>query len=101
MGLYDIPVFIDMIRSKSKSGEKVIYLGHSMGTTISYIYASMRREHAQQNIKAIISVAPIAFMNIQNIRIAVKPLTSIVDELHVRVKPLYKRKNLLISPWLF
>lgn len=83
MGLYDIPAFIDLIRSKSKSSEKVILLGHSMGTSISYIYASIRRDHADKHLKAIISVAPIAYM--RNFRTSVKPIALFTYQIDVLI----------------
>ncbi|XP_049823891.1 gastric triacylglycerol lipase-like [Aethina tumida] len=59
----DIPAIIDTIANVSGQPGKLIYVGHSMGTTISYIYASVNRTHCKNNVKAIISLAPIAKLN--------------------------------------
>ncbi|XP_019879730.1 gastric triacylglycerol lipase [Aethina tumida] len=59
----DIPAIIDTIANVSGQPGKLIYVGHSMGTTISYIYASVNRTHCKNNVKAIISLAPIANLN--------------------------------------
>ncbi|KAL1461765.1 hypothetical protein WDU94_013637 [Cyamophila willieti] len=60
MGLYDAPASIDFILKKTNQ-DKVTYIGHSMGTTIFYIMASMRPEY-NDKILAQFSLAPIAYL---------------------------------------
>ncbi|XP_050310870.1 uncharacterized protein LOC126746602 [Anthonomus grandis grandis] len=60
--IYDIPACIDVIAEKTGGRGDLIYIGHSMGTTISYIYSSLMSQHAEKNVKIIISLAPVAYM---------------------------------------
>ncbi|XP_044018722.1 lipase 3-like isoform X1 [Aphidius gifuensis] len=60
MGFYDLPAAITHV--KNISGQKIIYIGHSMGTTMSYIMASERPDVAK-NIRFMMSLAPVAFMS--------------------------------------
>ncbi|XP_044010367.1 lipase 1-like [Aphidius gifuensis] len=62
MAVYDLPAMID--HALEVSGQKnLFYIGHSMGTTMSYILLSMRPEY-NDKIKFSISLAPIAFWNV-------------------------------------
>jgi pimeloyl-ACP methyl ester carboxylesterase len=62
MGLYDHKAAIDYIRGQTE-GSKIIFLGHSMATTSGLIYASLRPEEAKENIKAMILLAPVAYVD--------------------------------------
>ncbi|KAL1497781.1 hypothetical protein ABEB36_008679 [Hypothenemus hampei] len=62
MAIYDLPACIDLIANRTGEKGNLIYVGHSMGTTVSYIYSSLMRKHAEENLKSIISLAPVAFM---------------------------------------
>ena len=62
MGIYDLPAALNFV-SKAKNNSKVIYIGHSMGTTMSYVFASERPELAEKLVSAIFSLAPIAYLN--------------------------------------
>lgn len=62
MAIYDLPACIDLIANRTGEKGNLIYVGHSMGTTISYIYSTLKRDHALENLKAIISLAPVAYM---------------------------------------
>lgn len=62
MAIYDLPACIDFIATRTGEKGNLIYVGHSMGTTISYIYSTVKRKHAEDNVKAIISLAPVAYM---------------------------------------
>jgi hypothetical protein len=44
-------------------GLKLFFLGHSMATTSGLIYASLRPEEAKENIKAMILLAPVAYVD--------------------------------------
>uniref|UniRef100_A0A8D9E787 Gastric triacylglycerol lipase n=1 Tax=Cacopsylla melanoneura TaxID=428564 RepID=A0A8D9E787_9HEMI len=60
MGVYDMPAFIDFILKKTNQ-DKVAYIGHSMGTTMFYVMASMRPEY-NEKILVQLSLAPIAYL---------------------------------------
>ncbi|KAL0127528.1 hypothetical protein PUN28_003064 [Cardiocondyla obscurior] len=60
MGVYDLPAMISYITNKT-SQQLYTYIGHSMGTTASYIMATERPEIARM-VRMIISLAPAAFL---------------------------------------
>lgn len=60
MGMYDIPASINYVYSQTN--RSMIYIGHSMGTTIFYIAASQFPEIASK-VEAMFSLAPVAFLN--------------------------------------
>ncbi|XP_076684092.1 lipase 3-like [Andrena cerasifolii] len=60
IGIYDLPAMIDHIREASKQ-EKILYVGHSQGTTAFFVMASERVEQ-QAKIKAMFALAPATFM---------------------------------------
>lgn len=61
MGIYDLPAIIDYITAYKKE-ETLLYVGHSMGTTMFYVMASERPEVAVK-VRAMFSLAPVAFVN--------------------------------------
>ena len=60
MGVYDLPAAITYITKLRNSS--LIYIGHSMGTTMFYVMAIERPDIAA-NVKVMFSIAPVAFMN--------------------------------------
>ncbi|CAH1971160.1 unnamed protein product [Acanthoscelides obtectus] len=63
LALYDMVAYIEYVAKVTNQKGNIIYIGHSMGTTISYIYASERRRHANEHLRGMISLAPVAFIN--------------------------------------
>ncbi|VEN54639.1 unnamed protein product [Callosobruchus maculatus] len=60
---YDLVAIVEYVANVTNQKGNTIYIGHSMGSTISYIYASERSQHAKEHLKGIISLAPVAFLN--------------------------------------
>nr|CAD7204041.1 unnamed protein product [Timema douglasi] len=60
-GVYDLPAMIDYVLSRTGQSN-LYYIGHSMGTTMFYVMASMRPEY-NAKIRAQFSLAPVAFMS--------------------------------------
>lgn len=61
IGIYDLPTMVDY--ALEQSGQKeTYYIGHSQGTTSFYVMSSMKPEY-NAKVKAMYSLAPIAFMN--------------------------------------
>ncbi|XP_046748746.1 lipase 3-like [Diprion similis] len=59
MAYYDLPAMIDY--ALDHTGQKsLIYIGHSMGTTASYILLSNRPEY-NKRLRLVVSLAPIAY----------------------------------------
>nr|CAH7724922.1 unnamed protein product [Callosobruchus chinensis] len=63
LALYDLVSIVEYVANVTSQKGNIIYVGHSMGSTISYIYASERSQHAKEHLKGIISLAPIAFLD--------------------------------------
>jgi pimeloyl-ACP methyl ester carboxylesterase len=61
MGTKDLPKVIDYIL-QTTGADQIFYVGHSQGTTISYVLCSERPEY-NSKIRAIFSLAPVAFMS--------------------------------------
>ncbi|KAL1110242.1 hypothetical protein AAG570_008319 [Ranatra chinensis] len=61
MGYYDLPAVIDYLLNVTRSSS-LYYVGHSMGTTMSYVLSSTRPEY-NLKIKHLFSLAPVAFMS--------------------------------------
>ncbi|XP_023311169.1 lipase 1-like [Anoplophora glabripennis] len=61
MGVYDLRETLNVVFKVTR--QKSIYIGYSMGSTISYVFASTYPEEAFQLLKGIISLAPVAYLN--------------------------------------
>ncbi|XP_063921728.1 gastric triacylglycerol lipase-like isoform X2 [Zophobas morio] len=61
MALYDIPAMLDFVAAKTQ--QQISYVGHSMGCTMALIYTSLMPQQAQTNLKSIVALAPVAFMD--------------------------------------
>ncbi|XP_015112844.1 lipase 3 [Diachasma alloeum] len=63
MSVYDLPAMIDY--TLKVSGEKAVhYVGHSMGTTMTYVLLSTMPEY-NEKIKLAVSLAPVALWKVQ------------------------------------
>ena len=60
MGIYDIPAVINYINSINKSGEKIIYFGHSQGTSLMFSGLTQKFDFYMKNIKLFVALAPVA-----------------------------------------
>lgn len=60
MGYYDLPAVVDAIINTTNKKE-IVYIGHSMGTTMFYVMASSRPEY-NPKIIASFSLAPVAYI---------------------------------------
>ena len=60
LGLYDIPAVINYIKKINKSGEKIIYFGHSQGTTLMFSGLTQKFQFYKDNLKLFVALAPVA-----------------------------------------
>ncbi|XP_071571688.1 lysosomal acid lipase/cholesteryl ester hydrolase [Temnothorax nylanderi] len=86
MGVYDLPAMISYI-TNTTSQPLHTYLGHSMGTTASYVMAAERPEIAQM-VRMIISLSPVAFL--KHIRSPIRFLTPFANNLQMMLHYLGK-----------
>ncbi|XP_055616407.1 lipase 3-like isoform X2 [Toxorhynchites rutilus septentrionalis] len=66
MALYDIPAEIDFVYAmrkleRNETRQNMLYVGHSMGTTMAFVLLASRPEY-NQKIQAVFAMAPVAFM---------------------------------------
>ncbi|XP_014226292.1 lipase 3-like isoform X1 [Trichogramma pretiosum] len=78
MGIYDIPAVLSYLTSIRN--DKVIYIGHSMGTTMAYVMSILRPD-AAQNVSAIYSLAPVAYCG--HAKSPVRFVTPFLDEIEL------------------
>ncbi|XP_045480546.1 lipase 3-like [Harmonia axyridis] len=77
MGVYDLPAVIQFISTTTGKGGEILYVGHSMGTTMFYVFSSLRPEIAKL-VKLMVSLAPVAYM--KNVRSPIRYLTPFICE---------------------
>jgi pimeloyl-ACP methyl ester carboxylesterase len=61
MGLYDLPAEIDFILSKTGQS-KVSLVGHSEGTTQTFIGLSMKYDYFKEKVNVFIALAPVVHL---------------------------------------
>ncbi|KAJ8680291.1 hypothetical protein QAD02_016078 [Eretmocerus hayati] len=62
MGIYDLPAVITYITEETQ--QNVIYVGHSMGNTMSYIMAAEKPDIASK-VKAMFGLSPVAYISLK------------------------------------
>lgn len=80
MGIYDLPAMILYITNITSQSLHA-YIGHSMGTTVSYVMAAERPEITRM-VRIIISLAPVAFL--KYIKSPIRFITPVADKLKVK-----------------
>lgn len=78
----DLELVTDQIRERTGLS-KFYYVGHSMGSTIFFIYCSMKPEKCKEHVKVMFSFAPVAFLS--HISGFLKFFVSYTDTLKVRL----------------
>lgn len=62
IGHYDVPASIDYINDLTEANNEIIYIGHSMGTTVLFVMLSTRPEY-NQKLRAAFALAPVTYMS--------------------------------------
>ncbi|KAK0183446.1 hypothetical protein PV327_001488 [Microctonus hyperodae] len=78
MGVHDLTAVIPYV-TKLKQ-DKLIYIGHSMGTTMGFVMASERPD-ISSNIRFMINLAPVAFM--KNIKSPVRIVAPFASDIEI------------------
>ena len=63
LGLYDLPCYLEYVKKTNNSGEKIIYVGHSQGTSMLFSGLSINNDYYKNLIKLFIAFAPVARLN--------------------------------------
>ncbi|XP_074036601.1 lipase member J-like [Leptinotarsa decemlineata] len=80
MAFLDLPAITEYISRRTNYREKIIYIGHSMGTTIAHLYSNSMNEHASAHLKGIILLSPIIYsQNIKGVTPLLVPFTGLVE----------------------
>ncbi|XP_044254846.1 lipase 3-like [Tribolium madens] len=61
MGIYDLPAALYYVSNTTNKPGEIIYVGHSMGTTMFFVLASTKPQVAK-NVKLMVALAPVAYM---------------------------------------
>lgn len=80
MGIYDLPAAIDYILNITNSS-RLIYIGHSLGTTIFFVFSSSRPDY-NNKILVQLSIAPVAMLS--HTTSAFRHLVPFAKEINVR-----------------
>lgn len=80
MAKYDLPAMLDYVL-RYTGQEKLVYVGHSMGTTVFFAMMSAQPEYYQQRVATMVALAPVATLT--SIASPIKYLAPLVNELHV------------------
>ncbi|KAL7287741.1 hypothetical protein TKK_0018124 [Trichogramma kaykai] len=95
MGIYDVPAEIDYISVLTK--DRLLYIGHSMGTTQFFVMASQKPETAAK-VKAMFALAPVAYTH--HIKGSFGILGSMLTNIEEFLNIDGRREFLPQSPWL-
>ncbi|KAG5882107.1 hypothetical protein JTB14_016870 [Gonioctena quinquepunctata] len=61
MGTKDLPAALHYVSNITNKPGEIIYVGHSMGTTMFFVFASLKQQ-AAKNVKLMVALAPVAYM---------------------------------------
>lgn len=61
MGTKDLPAALYYVSNITQKYGEIIYIGHSMGTTMFFVFSSILPQ-AAKNVKLMIALAPVAYM---------------------------------------
>ncbi|KAK3877145.1 hypothetical protein Pcinc_018128 [Petrolisthes cinctipes] len=101
MAKYDLPAMLEYVL-KYTGEERLLYVGHSMGTTVFFAMMSTQPEYYQRRVATMVALAPVATLT--SIASPIKYLAPLVNELHFILR-LFGNDNelltnrLLISLW--
>lgn len=86
MAIYDLPASLSYVSNVTRQGGDIIYIGHSMGTTMYFIFSSLMPE-AARDVKVMVALAPVAYMT--HIKTPIRYLSPFVNDVEVQNKFLY------------
>lgn len=80
MAIYDLPGVLSFIGNYTNQTGEIIYIGHSMGTTMFFAYSSTHVK-APDTVKMMVALAPVAFMS--DVRSPIKYLAPWANDIEV------------------
>lgn len=82
MGIYDVPASLNYVANVTNKSGDIIYIGHSMGTTMFFIYSSIFPKQAQM-VKIMVAFAPVAYMT--HLRSPIRYIAPFSNDLEVSI----------------
>lgn len=61
MGTKDLPAMLYFVSNITEKPGEILYVGHSMGTTMFFVFSSLMPQAAKV-VKAMVALAPVAYM---------------------------------------
>lgn len=86
MGMHDLPAALYHVSNITDKPGEIIYIGHSMGTTMFFVLSSINPEAAKY-VKLMIALAPIAYMT--HIKSPIKYLAPFSSDFQVSRATIY------------
>lgn len=79
LALIDLPTELEYISNVTGQQGNIIYIGHSIGTTVGFMYSSWYPTEAKKYIKILIALAPAYSLSNTNARILrfILPITRV------------------------
>lgn len=81
IALYDLPAIFTRIHAEAGADSKIIFVGHSLGTTLALMYAAEYPEEAQKSMKLFVMLSPA--YTLKNMRSPFKNLVPFGDHIIV------------------
>lgn len=75
---YDLSAELKFVANATGMAGDIIYIGHSMGTTISYMYSIAKKKEAESLLKGIISWSPVAYLDNLPLVQFITPFTNLI-----------------------
>ena len=58
-----VPAILNTIATATNKSSSIIYIGHSRGSTLVFMYASENPEEAQKLLRGVVALSPIVYLN--------------------------------------
>ena len=58
-----VPAMLNTVATATNKSGSIIYIGHSRGSTLAFMYASENPKEAQKFLRGVVALSPIAYLN--------------------------------------
>lgn len=93
ISLFDIPAMLKLVARETQGQGKIVYIGHSLGTTLALMYTSDKVEEATKLMKMQILTAPAATLG--NIRAVIRFAVPFTDLIYNTVNQIEGLSNII------
>ena len=81
MGQFDIPAALKYVQKTTKTTKKLIYIGHSMGTSMFWVAMNENQKMMDETVEMMIAMGPVA--KVQHIMSPLRLLAPLTKEIQV------------------